>query len=422
MISARRGLLFGIAGWLIAAAPPVLADTLSQAVMRGIALHPDVRVAQAEVSQATIEVQMARNNAFPALNASSGPGAAGLGYDVTVTQTLYDWGQTGSLMDQRRGLLARQQANLEVVQDDVALQVVEAYLDVVSDRAQLSVLADHLARLEDLSGKTRDRVEARYADLSESGRLNLAIATAHGARATLQGELAEAVGQYELLVEEPANGLRLPVTGPGVLQSVGEDGALDAAIGSSPLYRKAALNIVVADAAVREANAARLPRLNLEGGVQRREIGGQMVSDGFLALRVRFATQQGLSAIQRPRLEAERREAARWAAEAAARDLKRTVSALGRSNTALAAQIDALSDQAAQAEAVRAVYGEQFLVGRRDIQDLVVMATEQYEAERRKTELVIERLRLDYRAAAQLGRLAPFMAGDEMQRPGAIQP
>ena len=208
---------------------------------------------------------------------------------------------------------------------------------------------------------------------------------------------------------------------PGFLKAVAEEGALDAAIAGAPLYRKAALGVRVADAGVREANASRFPRLNLEGGVQRREIGGRLVNDSSIAVRFRVSTQQGLSALQRPRLEAERREAAKWAAESTARDLKRTVGSLERMDTALAARIDALADQIDQAEAVRSLYGEQFLVGRRDIQDLVVMETEQFESQRQRVELIIERLRLEYRAAAQLGLLTPAMSGDEMQTVGGDQ-
>lgn len=420
MTTDLRRVLAGLVLTLLCAATPLLAraETLERAVMRGVARHPDVQVAQSEVSQATLGLEMARNAYFPTVNASSGPAAAGLGYDVTVTQPLYDWGQTGSVMDQRRALLAQQQANLQVVQDDVALQIVEAHLDVVSNRTQLSLLEDHLKRLGDVSGMVQARVEGRYADQSESGRVNLAVATAEGTRARLQGDLADAVGRYELLVDEPAQGLRLPADPPAFLQSISDDGALDAAIAGAPLYRKAALEIQIADAGVREANAARFPRLNLEGGVQRREIGGRLINDSSVAVRFRFASQQGLSALQRPALERQRREAARWAAEGEARDLKRTVGTLVRSDAALSGRIGALTDQAGQAEAVRELYGEQFLVGRRDIQDLVIMETEQFEARRQKVELVIERLRLQYRAAAQLGRLTPMMAGDQMQIPG----
>ncbi|MFC5342831.1 TolC family protein [Brevundimonas staleyi] len=423
MIDKVRGIFLKAAGLAAILAVPVLAraETLEAAVQRGLLRHPDVRMAQAEVSQATIEVEMARNAWLPTVSASTGPAAAGLGYDLTVTQALYDWGQSGSVVDQRRALLAQQEANLEVVRDDVALQIVEAHFDVVDARTQLSLLADHVERLNELMRMTQARVEDRYADQSEAGRVNLAVATAQGVQARLEGDLADAMDRYALLVGTPATELRLPSEAPAFLETVKEEGALDTAIASSPLYRKALLSVQVADAAIREANAARLPRLNLEGGVQRREIGGRLVNDSSIGLRFRLSTQQGVSALQRPRLEAERREQARWAAEGEARDLQRTVGGLARSDAALAARIGALSDQSAQADEVRTFYGEQFLAGRREIQDLVIMETEQFEAERQRVELVIERLRLQYRAAAQLGRLTPMMVGDQMQAPG-VQP
>ena len=414
----RRTSLYRLTGLLavMLAAGPAWASSLEQAVMRGLARHPEVQAAQAEVRMAQTEVAMSRNSYLPTLGASAGPAAAGLGYDVSVSQTLYDWGQTRGVVDQKRALLEQQRANLEVVRDDVALQITEVYLDVASARAQLSMLDGHLERLNSLAEMARTRVEGRYSDESETGRVGLAVATAQGAQARLRGTLAEATDLYRLLVDEPPNGVRLPQP-PAFLETVANEGALEAAVTNSPLYRKAALSVRVADASVREAQAARYPRLNLEGSVQRREIGGRMIDDSTIGIRFRLSTQPGLSALQRPQLEAQRREVASWNAQTAARNLKRTVSSLGATEGALDARIAALGEQAGQAERVRDLYREQFLVGRRDIQDLVIMETEQFEAERQLVELTIERLRLQYRAAAQLGLLASAMTDDAASPP-----
>lgn len=144
----------------------------------------------------------------------------------------------------------------------------------------------------------------------------------------------------------------------------------------------------------------------------RREIGGRLVDDSAIGLRLRMNTQQGFSTFQRPRLEAARRDAARLGADGTARDLKRTLSSLVVNDRALEDRIAALSDQVTQSGAVRTAYAEQFIVGRRDIQDLIVMESEYFEAERQILELTVERLRNQYRAAAQLGQLADsFVAG-----------
>lgn len=405
-----------IIGLFWVAMPAWAGASLDQAVLLGVLRHPEVQAAEAEVAMATTEVAMTRNAYLPAVGVSAGPAAAGLGYDVNLSQTVFDWGQANSQVDQKRAQLARQQANLQVVRDDVALEIVEVYLDVASRRAQLSLVDSYLQRLEALSSMAQTRVEGRYSDQAETGRVALAVATTMGMKARLTGELADATSHYALLVGEPSDGLRLPEP-PEFLEALRRYGGLDAAITTAPIYRRARLAVQAADAVVREAKASRFPRLAVEGSLQRREIGGRMVDDSAVGLRLRFNTQQGLSALQRPALEEQRRAAIALEAENVARDLKRTVESLAAQDGALDGRITALSDQAAQSEAVREVYREQFLVGRRDIQDLVVMEGEHFEAERQVIELTIDRLRLQYRAAAQLGLLTPALSGDEMQQP-----
>ena len=147
-----------------------------------------------------------------------------------------------------------------------------------------------------------------------------------------------------------------------------------------------------------------------------------MVDDAAVGLRLRFTPQQGLSSLQRPQLEEQRRAAALLAADAVGQDLQRLVSSLAAQDRALSARIEALSDQADQSRALGEVYREQFLVGRRDIQDLVGMETQYFESERQIVELTVERLRLQYRVAAQLGLMTPSLSGDQMQQPLSIQP
>lgn len=400
---ARR--LAGGGAMLLAVVPPAWAASLDEAVRIALARHPEVQAAQAEVAQARTEVAIARNAYLPTLTASAGPAGGGVGYDVTLSQTVYDFGQARGQVDQKKALLDQRQANYEVVRDDAALEVVEVYLDVANKRLQLAALDTHLARLATLTETAQARVEGRYADAAEVARVRLAVAGAEADKARLQGELAEANDHYRLLLDEAPNGVRLPEL-PSFLEPLKSEPQLEAAISDSPLYRRAAANVRAADAGVREAKAARWPRLALEGSVLRREIGGELVDDSVIALRFRLGAQQGLSSLQRPQLEEQRRRAAAMTAEAVTRDLRRMLGSLRSLDQALGGRIDAFADQSEQSDAVRGLYREQFLVGRREVQDLVVMETEHMSAERQVTELTIERLRLRYRAAAQLGLLA----------------
>lgn len=383
---------------------------LAAAVREALIRDPDVRMARAEIEVAEVEGSIARNGYLPAINASAGPESSGVGYDVTVSQTLYDWGQVRSNVDRTDALTSRQQTQMLITRDDVALQVTEQWLDIAGGRAQLTLIRDHLERLGRLQGMAQERVTGRFSDQAELGRANLAVSTASALRARLNGELAEAEEMFTVLVGREAGSVRLPHP-TTFLIPLRAPAALEQSIVASPLYRRSVLEAEAADATFRESQSARYPRLVLEGSVMRREIGGRLVDDSAIGLRLRMNTQQGFSTFQRPRLEAARRDAARLGADGTARDLKRTLGSLVVNDRALEERISALSDQVTQSNAVRTAYAEQFIVGRRDIQDLIVMESEYFEAERQILELTVERLRSQYRAAAQLGQLADSFVG-----------
>ncbi|CRQ93353.1 type I secretion outer membrane protein, TolC family [Pseudomonas aeruginosa] len=68
-----------------------------------------------------------------------------------------------------------------------------------------------------------------------------------------------------------------------------------------------------------------------------------------------------------------------------------------------------LTQQVTESEQVGELYREQFEVGRRDVIDLLNVQRERFEAERQLINLRIERKRIEYRAAAQVGLLGPLL-------------
>ncbi|WP_292050598.1 TolC family protein [Brevundimonas sp. UBA5866] len=382
---------------------------MAAAVREALRRDPEVRATLAEVEVANVQGDIARNGYLPALNASAGPESSGIGYDVSLSQTVYDWGQVRSTVQRADALSALERANYQVKRDDVALEVVELWLDIAQGRAQLDLTRGHIDRLSRLQSMAQERVEGRFSDQAELGRANLALSTAQANRARLNGDLSEAESAFEVLVGYPASRVLVPDQ-PAFMAALATEPQLEAAITASPLYKRAVHNAEAADAAYRESRAAAYPRLVVEGSVHKREIGGRLIDDTSIGLRLRLSTQQGFSAFQRPRLEQARRDAAQLGTDTVAREVKRKVLSLQVTDRALESRINALADQVSQSDGVRATYAEQFVVGRRDIQDLVLMENEYYEAERQIIELTIERLRTQYRAAAQLGLLAEAFA------------
>ncbi len=60
---------------------------------------------------------------------------------------------------------------------------------------------------------------------------------------------------------------------------------------------------------------------------------------------------------------------------------------------------------------MQSLYRAQFIVGMRDITDLLTIETELFEAERQLINTRSERQRTQYRTAAQVGLLVPWLEG-----------
>ncbi|MEE4453120.1 TolC family protein [Novosphingobium resinovorum] len=385
--------------------------TVDEAVAAAIARNPTLAAATAEEKAARTDVDVARAGYLPSLSASGGPQDTSpdqWAYEVSAAQMVYDWGQTRSKVRGARATERQRREEWLVARDEAMLDVVETYLDVLLARRQREVDLAQIAAIEDLSGMTRMRSEAGYADRSEPDRTALELARARQRLASDEGLVADASAQFETLVGVRPDALAEPSPAP-MTDQVGA-GNLDALIDAAPLFRKTVEETHQAQAQFEDARSSILPRLNVEATALSREIGGHMESDGILALRLRVNPMQGLSAFDRTQGARERIDAAQWRQAAARRDIERRIRNLVTNGRALAEQAHALERQVADAGQLGGLYREQFEVGRRDIVDLVTIQREHFDARRSLNEVELQLVRIQYQVAAQIGRLSGLLA------------
>lgn len=388
----------------------VLAMPLDQAVRNGLAIHPQVRAALSEADRAETEVKIARGGYYPSLSLSGGPREFDIGeavYDVTVSQMLYDWGRVDSQVDTAKATQRQLSATAEVTREDAALDIVETYLDVLVAERRIDAVRRHIRLLDDIRAMTEARGADGYSDRSEQDRAGLEISRAQEQLALEKGALLDAGNQFTLLTGAPPEGLAEPR--PPSMQRYLATRDLPRIISSSPLYLRAMEDTSLAEAELRGTKAALLPQLNLEASATRREIGGRLQNDSMVNLRLRMDTIQGLSNFQRPTAAAQRLESASWGQDAILRDIRRQLQSLFDIGDSLLWREHALAVQVRDSEQVGGLYREQFEVGRRDVIDLLTVQRERFEAERQLIVLQVERLRLEYRAAAQIGLLGPLL-------------
>lgn len=389
---------------------PGKAQELAEAVRAGLAIHPEVRAALAEMERAGTEVQIAKGGYQPALSLSAGPQNFNFGevvYDVTVSQMLYDWGRVRSTVDQASAAHLQLSESARVARDDAALDIIETYLDTLLAERRLSLTNRHLESLDEVVRMTEARGEQGYSDRSEVDRARLEMTRAREQLAMERGSLQEARNQYRLLVGEDPEALSEPK--PISMARYLSANDLPRIISESPLYQRSVQDTVHAKAELRQTKAELLPQLNLEVTTLRREIGGHLQNDSMIALRLRMNTLQGLSSFHRPSAAQQRLESAQWSQDSMQRDIQRKLRTLFDTEETLRWREESLRQQVGESDKVSTLYREQFGVGRRDITDLLSVQRERFEAARQLETLSIERLRVEYRAAAQVGLLGALL-------------
>lgn len=388
----------------------VFAQGLADAVRAGLAIHPEVRAIMADRERASTEVEMARSGYHPALSLSAGPQEFNFGdvvYDATVSQMLYDWGRVRSKVDRASAAHQLLSESLLVTRDDAALDIIETYFDALLAERRLEAVRLHLNDLDDILRMTEARGQDGYSDRSEVDRAHLEMTRAREQLAMEKGSLQEARNQYRVLVGTDPQELSEPRPMSMARYLAASD--LSRIITQSPLYQRSVQDTAQAEAELRETKAALLPQLNLEATALRREIGGQLENDSMIALRLRMDTLQGLSNFQRPTAAQQRLESAQWNQDSMQRDIIRKLRNLFDTEETLRWREESLRQQVGESDQVSALYREQFEVGRRDIIDLLNVQRERFEAVRQLETLRIERLRIEYRAAAQIGLLGALL-------------
>ncbi|MGQ7248691.1 TolC family protein [Halomonas sp. V046] len=387
--------------------------TLAEAVGQGLSVSPTVLGAEAEVRTYATEVEIAEDSYWPSVSMSAGPENqlfGELGYDITAAQVLYDWGRIAAQIDTSSAEYRQSLADLKVTIDEVSLEIIELYLDVIAAQRRVAVVEGYLARLDALTAMTKDRDLSGYSDRSESERANLDLARAKEQLSIERGALSDAQSQLTLLLQREFLSMQEP-SPHDFLSTIASPDVLKGAIDEAPVFDKSQAGVVAAKAHLDESRAALRPQLNLEGSLLRREIGGRIEDDQVIALRLSMDPIQGLSNWRRSKAASQRLEASQSRRRATHQELERSLKGLLDQREVTAWRLDDLEQQLLSASGVVETYREQFDAGLRDIADLLSIERERFEVDRRRVDMRIQLYRFQYQAASQLGRLDAVLSG-----------
>lgn len=255
------------------------AETLKEALAAAYASNPELMAQRAALRATDEGVSNAKSGFLPELSASwdysdtkrdiTPEGGVTInspsdrdGYTLTARQSLFRGFQDRNNVRQAKSAVRAGRAQLQSVEQQILLQAVTAYMNVVRDESVLELRKNNIKVLERQLQASQDRFrvgEVTRTDVAQSeARLENAKSQLLSAEATLAASRA----QYRRVVGDTPGSLETPSAKPQL--PIDLDTAIEIAMEESPGVKSARYNEEAARHGVNSAKGALLPSVNAE--------------------------------------------------------------------------------------------------------------------------------------------------------------
>lgn len=403
-----------------------MADSLPEALRQALSQHPEVRGGEAMRNAMNERLNQARSNYYPtvgvdllAQNARDRDLGVPRDRDTRRADAFLRWNLFRGLGDRQAERTAEHEllaaeSDLGAATDQVALQAIQAYLDVARLRRLLELDDAYRAELARLDQDVAKRVDAGRippADREQS-RASLIQAGAH--QAQLRGQLRGAEIRYRLMMGNEPGPLNEPVLDDSAAR-LDLDALMTEVLTGNHRLRSAGQRAVARGMEVGVAESALYPRLDLE--LRRRlhdEVDPlpQTETQHAVQLQLNYQMPLGGGNFSRKREAVERKLAAQAHMEAEALRAKDDIAQSWASWREAREVEPRLAERVEASDRVVKAYDLQFEAGRRSIHDLIGVRGDRYQARVDLLENRMRQLALNAQVLALLGRLRTSVLGD----------
>lgn len=428
----RRTLKCLLAGALASAplaAGPASAESLVEAIEAAITYHPRIYRDQALSVAADHAVEEAYSEFLPKLDleASSGwevtdsPTTRGTGRGVvelyrnearlSLTQLVFDFHGTANRVASAESELESSNADVQATSEEIGIETVNVFLDVLGAREQTFLAEQNLSDLEGILGLIRGRAEAGRAAEADLDQGVSRVALARAELAVRRGAERQAVSRFIETVGHTPGALERPAE-PDYPQSTDLDAALAVAMDSNPLAASTAALWDARKADIEVERSNYFPRLDLEasGSVGDNLDGVRGGSNDLLVqLRLRWNLFNGFGDLARTRAATQQANAASRQDAETRRVIREAVRISFQALRTAKQRLPDLRDDATASEQTFEAYRQQYDVGQRSLLDLVDARSEMFNAQTAEVRGTYEVLRSHYELLASMGVLLGSM-------------
>ncbi len=265
--------------------------TLPQAIERMLQNNLNIKQGGLNISTAEVNLRQSKAALLPSLNANSGHQLSfGRGQDPTTYQVInqknyYSDGNIGTSVDvfggfakinqvkQNKILLAADQSNLEKIRNDLTLDVVVAYMQVVYNEDLLKTAKEQLVVAQQTLKREDALLNAGNKTLADISQAKAQVATAELTVTNAQNDLTISYLTLSQLMEMGVDRPTFKVVAPTVAEieiaktdyNVNE--VYNSALKTFPDIKLAALNSEAAEKGIRVAKGSLYPRISFSAGL-----------------------------------------------------------------------------------------------------------------------------------------------------------
>lgn len=395
-----------------ATAPVAVSGGLTAALKGAVEANPAYRAAEARAREATARLAAARSAQRPQIEGSGNLGVVregnpvddttfGLDAQLSVTQLVYDGGQTSARID---GALARAlaaEAGVAETGGEVALRAGQAWIDLWQFGARRAALEERVGLMRAALGQMERLIAGGMIDkaaLASAERLILGIEIE---QEQYDARIRDARARYERYFGTAPKSVSRPAA------------ALDAAgvaragklWGEAPALRRLAAEKIAAEDDLRVAEGRTSPTVQLRSGLTS-PVGEGESTDIAAGLVVSYTFGDGGRRAAEIKAAGEAVSASAGALSEARAEAQSALATAQASYRSLGVALGLLDRQLEKLEDEKATTRSQLALGQSSIRDLVDAEIESYRANDRRISTEAEQMSIALQIAARTGQLA----------------
>lgn len=292
---------------------------------------------------------------------------------LTLSQLLFDGGFAANEVERQKARVRSAANRVEETAEFVALDAVEAYLEVLRQRERVRIAEDNVAAHRDILSLVGRRAKAGGGGIAEVRQTEARLAAAQSTLVQARGDLSDAEALFLRVVGQAPDTLTEP-TPPVNRTPASIEDAVALAVENSPTIDFARADVAAAEAEADQARSSLYPDFRLElGGTAQDNIEGQTDTEYSASALVVMRWNLYRGGADEARIRelkyrlAEAADKLRTSEREISEDARNSWNALQESGE----NVDVLEDRVEASQRTRDVYRQQFDIGQRGLLDLL---------------------------------------------------